>query len=285
MKPSPFEYHSPEATSDVVELLSMYGDEAKPLAGGQSLVPMLSLRLARFEHLVDLNRVEGLDEIRIDGDDLVIGAMARQRAVERSGVVARKSPMLSAALPLIGHFQIRNRGTIGGSIAHADPASELPAVALALDAEMEILGPTGVRRLPAAKFFTGPWSTSLEDNELLTALRFPIWASSAGFAVEEIARRHGDFALVGVACGVESNDGSVTRASVSLFGVGSTPVRATAAEDALIAGEPEVEVATLATSGLEPFTDVHASAGFRKKVAADLVLRALATAKGRASEQ
>ena len=284
MKPAPFAYHAPTTTSEVVELLATYGDEAKVLAGGQSLVPMLTLRLARFEHLVDLNRVEGLDHLGLEGEDLVVGAMARQRVAERSADVASASPLLTAALPQIGHFQIRNRGTIGGSLAHADPASELPAVALALDAELDILGKGGTRRVPAREFFVGTWTTAMQVDELLTSIRFPRWDPPCGFAVEEVARRHGDFAMVGVACGVKLDGTTISRAAIALFGVGPTPQRAVAAEEALVAGVTDVdEIAALAASDLDPISDVHASSAYRKLVATGLVSRALTSARARAS--
>jgi carbon-monoxide dehydrogenase medium subunit len=174
VKPAPFEYHAPERTDEAVGLLAEHGDEAKPLAGGQSLVPMLALRLTRFEHLIDLNRVDELRGIeRVDGV-VTVAAMTRQAELERSGA-AGDVPLLALATPLIGHFQIRNRGTVGGSIAHADPAGELPAVALALNAELAITAPSGTRSVPAADFFIGTWETCLQPDELLTGVRFPVW--------------------------------------------------------------------------------------------------------------
>ncbi len=199
MKPAPFEYHAPETVDDVLGLLAEHGDEAKVLAGGQSLVPMLALRLTRFEHLVDLNRVPELAGFARDNGTLVVRAGTRQRVMERAPEIAAAVPLLAQATPLIGHFQIRNRGTVGGSLAHADPASEYPAVAVALGAELELAGPGGARRRVAADdFFVGTWTTAAEPDELLVAARFPVWPGSSGFAIEEVARRHGDFALAGV---------------------------------------------------------------------------------------
>src|SRR5579862_5429682 len=238
VKPAPFAYHAPTTVADAVGVLAEHGDEAKVLAGGQSLVPLLALRLARFGHLVDLNRVPGLGEIsRVDGH-LDVGAMARQAAAERSPLTAAV-PLLARALPLIGHFQIRNRGTIGGSIAHADPASELPAVALALDASLVVASPAGERVVPAGSFFVSTWTTSLAAEDVLRAVRFPGWDGRCGFAIEEFARRSGDFAVSGAACGVAlSPSGDVSRAAVALFGMGPTPLRAADAESALVGNAP-----------------------------------------------
>src|SRR4051812_198129 len=183
MKPAPFEYHAPESLGDVTALLAEHGDDAKVLAGGQSLVPMLALRLTRFEHIIDLNRVDDLRGVERTNGTLTIKSMTRQSTVEHDPDAGAAVPLLAEAIPLIGHFQIRNRGTVGGSIAHADPASELPAVALALDAELEIAGTRGTRRVPAADFFLGTWTTSIGEDEILRAVHFPVWSGKAGFAV------------------------------------------------------------------------------------------------------
>jgi carbon-monoxide dehydrogenase medium subunit len=282
VKPAPFEYHAPETVADAVAVLAAHGDEAKPLAGGQSLVPMLALRLARFEHLVDLNRVEELTGLRRRDGTLVVGAMTRQATLERAEAAA-DVPLLTLAAPLIGHFQIRNRGTVGGSLAHADPASELPAVALALDAELEVATTAATRVVPAAEFFVGNWTTALEPDELLVAARFPVWPGRCGFAVEEVARRHGDFALTGAATGVAlDRDGRVERAAVALFGMASTPLRAPEAEASLLgraAAELDLaELGQLAVRDLDPPDDVHASARYRRSVGAHVVQRGLTRA-------
>ena len=287
MKPAPFEYHAPETITEVVALLAEHGDEIKPLAGGQSLVPMLALRLTRFEQLVDLNRVDELSGIRRENGTLTIGATTRQATVQRSDL-ANSVPLLARAVPLIGHFQIRNRGTVGGSVAHADPAAELPAVALALDAQMEIAAAAGRHTVPAADFFVGTWTTSLEPDELLAAIQFPIWDGRCGFAVDEIARRAGDFALVGVTTAVQLDDrGTIQRAAVALFGVGGTPLRATAAEAALTGSAPSPDAlhdaAQLATLNLDPPDDVHASSTYRRSVGAHLVERSLTRALAEAN--
>jgi carbon-monoxide dehydrogenase medium subunit len=282
VKPAPFEYHAPESVADVVGLLAEHGDEAKPLAGGQSLVPMLALRLTRFEHLIDLNRVSELGRVERDDGTLAVGAMTRQAVIERSEAAAAV-PLLGLAAPLIGHFQIRNRGTVGGSIAHADPAGELPAVALALDAQLEVVSTAGTKQVPASDFFVGTWTTSLDDTELLTTIRFPVWSGRCGFAVDEVARRHGDFALTGAVCAVQLGDGDkVERAAIALIGMGSTPVRASAAEAALTGAAPSDadlgEIGRLAVQDLEPPEDIHASSRYRKSVGAHVVTRALARA-------
>jgi aerobic carbon-monoxide dehydrogenase medium subunit len=281
VKPSRFEYHAPERVDEAVGLLAEHGYDAKILAGGQSLVPMMSLRLAAFAHLVDLNTISGLDGIERTNGDLRVGAAVRQATAEHDATVASDAPLVAAAIPLIGHFQIRNRGTVGGSIAHADPASELPAVALALDATIEATGPTGERQIAAADFFESTWETSLGDDELLTAVLFPVWDGSSGFAVEEVARRHGDFALVGAACGVSIDGDNVTRAAISLFGVAPTPVRASDGEAALLAGGARTDLAEVgraAAGSLTPSDDLHASGDYRKRVAAVVVGRALTRA-------
>jgi aerobic carbon-monoxide dehydrogenase medium subunit len=287
MKPAPFEYHAPESVSDVTALLAEHGDEAKVLAGGQSLVPMLALRLTRFEHIVDLNRVDDLRGISRANGTLTVKAMTTQRTVEHDAAAGQAVPLLAEAIPLIGHFQIRNRGTVGGSIAHADPASELPAVALALDAELEVAGAGGTRRVPASEFFVGTWTTTVGEDEILSAVHFPVWSGRVGFAVEEVARRSGDFALTGVVAAVELDDaGAVSRSGISFLGMAPTPVRARQAEQALVGTTPTTaeleELGRLAVDDTEPTADVHASAAYRKHVGAHLVVRALDRALGAA---
>ena len=279
MKPAPFEMHAPEQLEEVLALLAEYGDEGKVLAGGQSLVPMLALRLTRFEHLVDLNGVAGLSGVSRSNGALRVGAMTRHRTLERSEEVDRDVPLLGRATRHVGHFQIRNRGTLGGAVAHADPAAEQPAVCLALDAVMEVASTGGVRDVPATSFFEGTFATAVAPDEVLVALRFPVWEGRCGFAVQEVARRHGDFALVGVACGVGVGDGGgVDRAALALFGVGPEPARASAAEAALMAGAGLDEVARIAMAGISPSDDLHASGAYRRQVAGVLVRRALTVA-------
>jgi carbon-monoxide dehydrogenase medium subunit len=209
--------------------------------------------------------------------------MTRQRAVERDPSVAAAVPLVAQAVPFIGHTQIRNRGTIGGSLAHADPASELPAVALALDAQLELASSSDRRRVDATEFFEGTWTTCIRDDELLVAVHVPVWEGRAGFAFDEVARRSGDFALAGVAAAVAlDGNGSVQRCALGLLGMGSTPVRATAAEQAIVGRSPSPadlgEVAQLAVGDLEPPDDIHATSSYRRRVGAHLVERALARA-------
>ena len=280
MKPAPFEYHAPASIDEAVELLASLGDSAKVIAGGQSLVPMLALRLAIFEHLVDVRRIDELRAIERRNGTLWIGAGTTQATLERSAEVASTVPLLARATPLIGHFQLRNRGTLGGSIAHADPAAEYPAVVLALDAELEVRSPAGGRTIPASGFFTGTWTTELADDEVLVGVGFPVWEGRTGSAVEELARRHGDFALAGSGVAVELDEaGTVTRCGIGLLGLGSTPERASSAEAAVVgASAAEVdaaEIAELAVAGLGSVpTDLHASADYRTRVARQLVQRA-----------
>jgi carbon-monoxide dehydrogenase medium subunit len=283
VKPAPFELHAPTTVGEAATLLAELGDEAKPLAGGQSLVPMLALRLTRFEHLVDLNGVHELDTIAIDGDHLRIGAGARQAAVGRNPIVAEHAPLLTRATPLIGHFQIRNRGTIGGSVAHADSASEYPAVVLALGAELEVTNRTGIRRVPAAEFFTGTWTTALEPDDLLSAILVPPRIGRRGEAIEEVARRHGDFALAGAVAVLEVDaDDRVSAAAIAMFGMGSTPLRAPDAERALIGRAPSgtdlSEVARMAAAITDPPDDVHATGAYRARIGVRLVERVLTRA-------
>jgi aerobic carbon-monoxide dehydrogenase medium subunit len=281
VKPSRFAYHRPRTVEEAVALLAEFGDDAKILAGGQSLVPLLALRLTSVEHLIDLNRIAELQGITHDsGDAMRVAAMTRQAVIERSADVADAVPLLSRAVPYIGHFQIRNRGTVGGSVAHADPASELPAVALALDAEVQVKSARGARTIAASDLFKGTWTTSIMADELITALRFPVWSGRRGFAVDEFARRKGDFAIAGAVCGVEVGDDRVVRRVViALMGMGSTPVRAVEAEALLTGCAPDAaqidEAGRVAAAAGEPSDDIHAPAAYRRRVAAHLVGRAL----------
>jgi carbon-monoxide dehydrogenase medium subunit len=284
LKAARFEYHAPETTADAVDLLGDLGDGAKVLAGGQSLVPMLALRLAAFEHLVDIGRIAGLKGIERRDGALWVGAGTTDAAIEASAEVASSVPLLARATPWIGHFQIRSRGTLGGSIAHADPAAEYPAVALTLDATMEVVSPRGRRTLPASRFFEGLWSTTMASDELLVGVSFPVWGGRSGFAIEEFARRHGDFAIAGATIGVEIDaDDRVRRCAIGMLGVGSTPERARRAE-AELAGRPladvdPAELGRLAAADLESIpSDLHGSAGYRRRVGAAMVARAWVTA-------
>jgi carbon-monoxide dehydrogenase medium subunit len=284
LKPPPFEYHAPRTATDAANLLAELGEGAKVLAGGQSLIPLLALRLAVFEHLVDIGRIAELKGIEPRDGRLWVGAGTTDAAVEASPEVASAVPLLARATPLIGHFQIRNRGTLGGSIAHADPAAEYPAVALALDASMEVVSARERRTIAAADFFRGLWTTSMEPDELLVGVSFPIWSGRSGFAVEEFARRHGDFAIAGAAIAVELDGGDrIQRCAIGLIGLGSKPERARSAEAELarrpLAEVEPAEVGRLAMAGLEAVpSDLHGSAAYRKRVGAAMVARAWSTA-------
>jgi carbon-monoxide dehydrogenase medium subunit len=288
LKPPPFTYSVPTSVPDAVALLVEHAEEEpRVLAGGQSLVPLMNFRLAHPGHLVDLRRVAGLDTLRLDGRDLVVGAMVRQATAERSPEVALAAPVLAEALGHVAHPPVRHSGTVVGSIAHADPAAELPAVALALDAEMTAVGPRGERRIPAAEFFQGPFTTALAPDEFLTEVRFP--TAPGGHAFVEFARTHGNFAIVGVAALAAVADGRVTRAAIAASGVAPTPVRLTAAEEALVgtAGdEAAVEAAVDAgTAGLDPAGDVHASSATRIDVARACLREGIRRALDRARDR
>ena len=288
MKPPPFEYSAPTSVSDAVALLVEHAEEEpRVLAGGQSLVPLMNFRLAQPGFLVDLRRVQGLDTLRLEGDALVVGAMVRQATAERSPDVALAAPLLAEALGHVAHPPVRHSGTVVGSIAHADPAAELPTVALALDAEMTAVGPRGERRIPAAEFFQGPFTTALAPDEILTEVRFP--ASTAGHAFVEFARTHGNFAVVGVAALVAVADGRIARAAVAASGVGPTPVRLTGAERALVGAAPGAEAVAAAVEAampdVTPSGDVHASAETRRDIARVCLRTGIERALARAQDR
>jgi len=280
MKPAPFEYTDPRSVDEALQLLARHGDDAKILAGGQSLVPMLNFRLARPAVLVDINRVGALDGVVDERGAIRIGALVRQRQLERS--IGPRAPLLAAGLALIGHTAIRVRGTVAGSIAHADPAAELPALLLCCDGEVVARSARGERVIAAADFFIGPLATALTSDELIVATRWPVAPAGTGWGLHEVARRHGDFALVGAAALVTRRDGRIERARVTIFGCGPTPVRATEAEAALAgrAATPAVidDAARAASTKLAPHDDLHATAGYRRRVAGTLVARALTDA-------
>jgi carbon-monoxide dehydrogenase medium subunit len=283
VKPAPFAYHAPAAVKEALDLLARYGGDARPLAGGQSLMPMLNLRLARPSALVDLNRIAELAYHRVDQEALVAGALCRQRDVELDGKAMSRCAAIADAVPLVGHVAIRNRGTVVGSVVHADPAAEWPALALLLDATISIRGTGGSRSVPAAEFFTGVFSTALQPGEVAVEVRFGWPPPGAGTAFVEVARRHGDFALVAAAALLEvSPDRVVKNARLVLAGVDATPVRARAAEEALIgekAGEKAFSAAAEASAdGLHPADDVHAPAAYRRKLAGTLTERVLVKA-------
>jgi carbon-monoxide dehydrogenase medium subunit len=286
MKPAPFAYVDPRSLEEAVEALREHGDEAKVLAGGQSLVPMLNLRLARPAVVVDINGVSGLDGVADDGNVLRLGALVRQRGLERWA--ARRLPLIAAALRLVGHAAIRNRGTVAGSVSHADPAAELPALLLALDGTAVARSAAGERAIPAGELFVGPLTTALRSDEIVVETRWTLPPVGSGWGFHEVARRHGDFALVGCAAVVTGAPERVESARIALFGAAPTPVRARAAEQALAGLAPTSErisdAARLAAEGVAPDSDIHATASYRKRVARVLVARALRDAVARARE-
>ena len=269
MKPAPFRYLRPSTLDEALGALAALGDEAKPLAGGQSLVPMLNFRLARPGVLVDLGRVTGLDHLSLDPDEAHVGAMVRQRRLELDAGLADRLPVLRAALRHVGHVQIRTRGTIGGSLAHADAAAELPALTLALDATVEVASATGTRPVPAIDLYQGPWTTCLAPDELITSVRIPVGWSHA--TIRELARRHGDFALAGVVGARRPPVADDPGVRLAGFGVGWTPVRLRGAEEALAAGGTARDVGAAAAAEVEPMDDIHADAAWRREALATLV--------------
>jgi carbon-monoxide dehydrogenase medium subunit len=288
VKPAAFEYFAPRSVDEAVALLDKHRDEAKVLAGGQSLVPLMNMRLARPGVIVDINRLGTLEYIVATPTALRIGALTRQRAAESSTLVADRCPLLRDALRLVGHAQIRNRGTVGGSIAHADPAAELTAVLTALGGDITVRGRGGMRVIPASEFFVTYLTTALEAGELLTEVRFPALPPGAGWSWMEISRRHGDFALAGVGVIVNLRGGVITDVRIALTGVGPTPVRASAAERLLTGRAPSeglwVEAADAVRAAVEPDGDIHASAEYRRHVSGVLTQRALREALTRVKE-
>jgi carbon-monoxide dehydrogenase medium subunit len=285
MKPAPFDYHAPRHLQDAAELLASLPN-AKILAGGQSLVPMMNFRYVIVDHLVDLGQVEDLRGIAVIDGRLRIGAMMRQRDLETSPEVARHAPLLAEALRHVGHRQTRNRGTIGGSLAHADPAAELPAVCLAYDAVLHLASVRGLRAVPFREFPAGYMTTALAPDEMIAAIEVPVWRLGHGHGFHEFARRHGDFALAGAAALLDVGAGGVVRrAALSLFGVAEQPVRVDAAEAALL-GKPidadAIRGAAAAAWLVEPISDIHAGGDYRRHLAQVLSARALADAARRA---
>jgi carbon-monoxide dehydrogenase medium subunit len=271
--PAQFDYVRVDSADAAVAALTEHGDEAKLLAGGHSLLPLMKLRLATPAVLIDVGRLDELQYVREDGDEIAIGALTRHHDLEHSGVLDAHAPLLGHAAGQVGDPQVRHRGTIGGSVAHGDPASDLPAVLLALDATLVARGPSGERRIAAADFFTGFLETALAADELLTEVRVPK-AGGAGWSFQKFNRRAQDWAIVGVAC-VRNG-----RTGIGLVNMGTTPLRATGAEAALASGASIVDAAALADEGTEPSADLNASADFRRHLVRVLVRRALEESGG-----
>ena len=281
MKPAPFEYHCPRTLEEAISLLARHGGDAKPLAGGQSLIPAMNFRLATPSVLVDLNAIDTLAFVSQDAGGIRLGGMTRHRRLERSDTVRQYAPLVAAAMPSVAHPAIRTRGTIGGSLAHADPAAELPAVMLALGATIVVTSSQGSRSIGADDFFTGLFSTALEPGELLTEIRVPAPDSGSGVGFEEISRRQGDFALAGAAAVVRVNDdGRCADARVALFSVADRPVLAEHGTRVLIGETPSAELIraaaeTAAARDIDPPGDIHASSRYRRHLAGVLVRRVL----------
>lgn len=290
MKPAPFDYLAPDTLAEAIALLERCerdGRDAKIIAGGQSLMPMLAMRVARPELLIDLRRIPGLDALHEEAGQIVIGAMVSKRCAEDSALIRDRQPLFHAATQLVAHLQIRNRGSVGGSFAHADPASEYPAVALVLDMEMKAVGSAGERVIPAADFFVTYMTTSLAPTEILTEVRMPVMPAGTGWAIKEISRRRGDLALAGVAVTLRLGGGVCRETRMAAFGVNPTAVRLTAGEDALNGQPPDPAVfaraAAAAANALhEPMSCIHASSEYRRHLVKTLAERCLAQAVERA---
>ena len=288
MKPPPFDYHSPQETEEALALLSELGDDVKVLAGGQSLVPLLNFRLAEPAHLVDLNRIGSLAHVRRSEGRLRIGSMTRQSVLEASPVAARHWPILSEALHWVAHPQIRNRGTVGGSAAHADPAAELPIAFAALDARFHVRSSGGDRVIEWNDFFVTHLTTALAPDEMLVEIEVPPLPPSTGWAFTEFARRHGDFALGGAAVLLAMDDGACREARIALLGAADTPIRADDAEQALAGARVDEEAAAAAAhravADIEPTGDIHGSSEYRRNLIEAMVRRGVLQAAERAGK-
>jgi carbon-monoxide dehydrogenase medium subunit len=290
MKMAAFGYHRPDTVDEALSLLAAHGADGKILAGGQSLLAMMAMRMSTPAHLIDIGTLPGLSDVTVDDTHVAVGSLVRQSAAEVSPELAAAAPLVAKAVPWIGHRAIRNRGTVCGSLAHADPAAELPSVALALDAEFVLRSAAGSRTVPAAQFFQSFLTTAIADDEMLTEVRFARWPARSGFAVQEISRRHGDFALVGASVGLGIDEsGSIARAAIALFGVAGTAVRVGAAEQLLVGQRPAAEAfaaaAAVVCEQLEPAGDDHATGAYRRHVAGVLVRRSLQAAADDAKGQ
>jgi CO/xanthine dehydrogenase FAD-binding subunit len=285
MKPPAFAYERPTSVDATLAALGRHGEDAKLLAGGQSLIAMLNLRLLAPKTVIDVNRLKDLDYVRFEGGELAIGALTRHNTVMHSAEVARQCPLIAEAYRFISHHTIRNRGTIGGNLCHADPASELPVVALLLDATMVLRSSTGERRVAAGDFFKGPFETATRADELLIEVRFPAQPQGQGYAFDEVSQRHGDFAIVAAGCTLAVEDGVCRAVRLGYSGVGPHALRVAAAEAALT-GQPArsesfAKAATSAAEHVRPTSDVHADEAYRRDLVRALTTRVLAAALAR----
>jgi carbon-monoxide dehydrogenase medium subunit len=280
MKLPPFEYKSPTSLAEAVAILAAEGGGARPLAGGQSLLPVLAFRLAAPSILVDLRRIPDLRRITIDDKGVHLGAMTRWRDIEDDKRLRTAHPLLVAAIGHVAHYQIRNRGTVGGSLAHADPATEMPGIAVTCDAEIEVVGPSGARTLAAADLFVGPLTTSLQPDEIITGVRLPPWPRARRWGFEEFSKRRGDYALAAVAaCYDEDEKGRARDAHIGVIGAADTPIRLSAAEQVLngraIDDATIAAAARAASEAVDPPDDIHAPPAYRRALVGTLLERAL----------
>jgi carbon-monoxide dehydrogenase medium subunit len=286
MKLPHFDYQAPTSLDEAVALLAAGDGGARPLAGGQSFVPIMAFRLAEPSMLVDLRNIPGLDQIEISDEGVRIGAMVRWRDILDDARLVRALPLLPAAIDHVAHYQIRNRGTVGGSLAHADPAAEMPTIALTCDAVIEVIGSKGKRAIAAADLFTGPLMTSLESDEIITSVLLPAWPAARRWGFQEFSRRRGDFALAGIAVFFDEDaSGTICNAHIGAISVGDTPLRLSRAEAALNGRKIDeatlAEVAAIASAEVDPDGDIHASARYRKALVGTLLSRALSAAANR----
>lgn len=286
MKAPPFIYHRPDTLDGALAVLAQHGDDAKVLAGGQSLIPLMALRMGRPAHVVDIGQIGGLDAIverqTDDGVAVSLGPLVRHEQAKRSDTIAAHAPLVAHAMPHVAHRAIRTQGTVLGSIAHGDPAAEMPAVVLATEATLTATSSSGERTITADDFFEGYLDTALRSDEILTDVTFPAWPTDASGSVVEVARRHGDYALVGLATKLRIDDGTITEAALAFFGAASTAIRVTAAEDALIGSAPTSATfdaaAEIVSAELAPPADIHGSTAYRRHLAGVLTRRGLADA-------
>lgn len=287
MKPPAFKYFAAESVEEAVSILAQHGDEAKVIAGGQSLVPMLNFRLLSPSVIVDINAIPGLDQIEDYNGGLKIGALTRHFSLETSQAVSKRFPVLSAAMIHVAHLAIRNRGTIGGSLSHADPAAELPTIAVLLDAKITVARSGGERVIDARGFFESALNSALEDDEIVTQIEFPALPARTGWGFHEFTRRSGDFGLAGVAVTMTQSGKNATNVRIALLGVDETPIRATEAESLLNGNEYSMDgvraAVEIVRDSIEPNNDLHASADYRRHLVGILTERALTSAWRRAS--
>ena len=282
MKLPPFEYACPTTLSDAVALLASHDGEAKPLAGGQSLVPMLAFRVASPSLLVDLRKLAELRQIKIADDGVTLGAMVRWRDILDDARLRKAHPLLVAAVEHVAHYQIRNRGTVGGSIAHADPAAEMPGIVVTCEAKIAVVGKAGARVIDAANFFQGPLMTALKPDEIITEIRLPAWPAKRRFGFQEFARRRGDFALAAAMLFYDEDGGKARNAHVGAIGVADRPLRLTAVEQVLNGNKIDeaiiAKAEAAASASVDPADDIHAGGAYRKALIGVMVERALKSA-------